>query len=139
MGARPASGIPYGPSMRQNDSTKHKQIKVRHPAEGIIEVDEGIAPLLVAMWKLGINTEMSCQQSSRDEVWIRFASVIHFGRFIHLVAGKDATEKEIECRVRADRFTWHTRTSVGVWFPCADYPIVLERIERAAASRKKST
>lgn len=46
---------------RRSIKTTHKQVSVEYIAGKIVEVDEGIAPLLQAMWKLGIETTFSCQ------------------------------------------------------------------------------
>ena len=52
---------------------EHKQITVFDPASnGMIEVDEGIAPLLKAIWSFGITTCNSCQENRPGVVWIEF-------------------------------------------------------------------
>jgi hypothetical protein len=52
---------------------EHKQIAILNPASGyMIEVDAGIAPLLKAIWNLGIATCNSCQENKPGIVWIEF-------------------------------------------------------------------
>lgn len=45
--------------------TEHKQIKVQY-GEMAAEVDEGIAPLILEMWKAGITTFMSCENNNNE-------------------------------------------------------------------------
>jgi hypothetical protein len=53
--------------------TEHKQIAIPDPASNqMIEVDEGIAPLLTAIWGLGIETCNSCQENKPGIIWIEF-------------------------------------------------------------------
>lgn len=53
--------------------TEHKQTVILDPTSSqMIEVDEGIAPLLKAIWGLGIETRNSCQENKPSTVWIEF-------------------------------------------------------------------
>lgn len=40
----------------------HPQVEVKHPTDGTIEVDAGIADLIVALWAARIDTIESCQE-----------------------------------------------------------------------------
>jgi hypothetical protein len=52
---------------------EHKQTAILDPTSGcMIEVDVGIAPLLKAIWNLGITTCNSCQENKPGIVWIEF-------------------------------------------------------------------
>ncbi len=52
---------------------EHKQIAILDPTlNQMVEVDEGIAPLLKAIWNLGITTCNSCQENKPGLVWIEF-------------------------------------------------------------------
>jgi hypothetical protein len=52
---------------------EHKQIAVLDPtSDNMIEVDEGIAPLLKAIWNSGITTCNSCQENKPGIIWIEF-------------------------------------------------------------------
>lgn len=53
---------------------EHKQVMIHNPAlKYRIEVDEGIAPLLSAIWNLGIVTCNSCQENTPGVIWIEFS------------------------------------------------------------------
>jgi hypothetical protein len=53
--------------------TEHRQIPILDPTSNLmIEVDEGIAPLLQAMWDSGIATCNSCQENKPGMIWIEF-------------------------------------------------------------------
>lgn len=47
------------------------------------EIDEALAPLIREIWKAGIETEMSCQETEPGIAWIEFASVEHLCRFLN--------------------------------------------------------
>jgi hypothetical protein len=50
------------------------------------DVDEGIAPLIVELWKADIDTVMSCQDNN-GRVWVDFASAADAEQFLDIVAG----------------------------------------------------
>ena len=50
------------------------------------EVDEAIAPLIAEVWKAGIPTLMSCQETDPRVAWIEFEEVAHLQQFLNLVA-----------------------------------------------------
>jgi hypothetical protein len=52
---------------------EHKQMAILDPISNkMVEVDEGIAPLLKAIWNLGITTCNSCQENKPGLIWIEF-------------------------------------------------------------------
>ncbi len=52
---------------------EHKQVEILDPISGyLIEVDEGLATLLKAIWNLGISTCNSCQENKPGIAWIEF-------------------------------------------------------------------
>jgi len=54
---------------------EHKQIAIYDPSSNLaIEVDEGIATLLKAIWDFGIKTCNSCQENKPGTIWIEFIS-----------------------------------------------------------------
>ncbi|HEX7445057.1 MAG TPA: hypothetical protein VF300_01585 [Methanothrix sp.] len=73
------------------EMVEHKQITVFDPASnGVIEVDEGIAPLLKAIWSFGITTCNSCQENRPGVVWIEFLTMGDAEAFLtHVVSGLD--------------------------------------------------
>ena len=53
--------------------TEHKQTVVLYPVSNtMIEVDEGIAPRLEAIWDCSIITCNSCQENKPGIIWIEF-------------------------------------------------------------------
>ena len=89
-------------------TTRHIQVNVVHPHEGLIEVDADIAPLLQLLWLAGVNTIMSCQDTSGHDVsertgwvWIEFDTVKSLNRFLNIVvAGLADTDTGRELRSR---------------------------------------
>ena len=63
----------------------HKQVRVKYRGK-FIKVDEGIAPLLKAIWKLGIETTLSCQENRDGIAWIEFATAEDAKAFIDIVS-----------------------------------------------------
>jgi hypothetical protein len=70
---------------------EHKQIAVFDPtSNGVIEVDEGIAPLLKAIWDFGITTCNSCQENRPGVVWIEFLTTGDAETFLtRVISGLD--------------------------------------------------
>lgn len=65
----------------------HKQVKITH-GKMSAEVDEGIAELILEIWKHGIDTIMSCEENQQGTVWIDFLTVNDGERFLNLVGGR---------------------------------------------------
>jgi hypothetical protein len=71
--------------------TEHKQTLVIDPAsDTLVEVDEGIAPLLQAIWNCGIITCNSCQENKPGIIWIEFLEAEDAEAFLtRIVSGLD--------------------------------------------------
>jgi hypothetical protein len=71
--------------------TVHKQTAILDPASNMmIEVDEGIAPLLEAIWNCGIITCNSCQENRPGIIWIEFLASEDAEAFLtRVVSGLD--------------------------------------------------
>lgn len=71
--------------------TEHKQIAILDPASNImINVDEGIAPLLQIIWNYGIITTNSCQENKPGIIWIEFLAAEDAEAFLtRIVSGLD--------------------------------------------------
>jgi hypothetical protein len=70
---------------------------VEHPDYGKIEVDEGIADLLEAMWAREIDTLLSCQDNEtkrRHWVWIMFPFSGFAEEFLNVVASEYSTDPD---------------------------------------------
>jgi hypothetical protein len=125
--------------------TVHRQTKVRHPREGLIEVDEGIAPLLKLLWKLGIDTFMSCErQEARPDcpielVWIMFRSTQDLAKFLYWSVDRESYNLDYRVTLNRDYLgdAATLTTLASVRFPCADFPRVLRAIERVVEARRK--
>ena len=64
---------------------EHRQVEVYNPFyDEAIEVDEGIAPLLIALWERGIQTTLSCQENQPGIIWIEFAGSREVEAFLQL-------------------------------------------------------
>jgi hypothetical protein len=70
---------------------EHKQTVVLDPASNtMIEVDEGIAPLLQVIWSCGIITCNSCQENKPGIIWIEFLAAEDAEAFLtRIVSGLD--------------------------------------------------
>ncbi len=61
----------------------HKQAKVFCPeCQELIEVDEGIAPLLSIIWDAGMITCNSCEENEPGIMWIEFFSMMDVEKFL---------------------------------------------------------
>lgn len=103
-----------------NFPTKHPQVHIEW-GDQAAEVDEGIAPLILELWKAGIDTMMSCQDND-GRLWIEFPDTADAARFLDVVADYDEDVESIYNRAtgewepddweafRAER-AWHYSTS----------------------------
>ena len=66
-------------------TTEHKQVKIEWQ-DMTTEVDESIAPLILALWQAGIDTYNSCQENKPGVAWVEFASTQDACEFLNLVA-----------------------------------------------------
>lgn len=64
----------------------HKQVLIKY-ARRSAEVDEGIAHLILQLWKHGIHTMMSCENNvPNNYIWINFSTPGDASKFLDLVA-----------------------------------------------------
>lgn len=76
-------------------NVRHKTVDLLYKGRYLIPIDENIAPLIKEIWKSGINTCNSCENNKLDHVWIEFASMSDFDKFIQIVFTKrDFSNKE---------------------------------------------
>ena len=133
------------------------------------EIDVKIAPLILEIWKAGIQTMMSCQETNPGFAWIEFDSPEDLLRFLNLVTehevGIDVLYNRVNPQLRGDQSlpSWEFlvnfldlcedteeqadfgivdfEMTIGAYFPHADIPILLARLQsfnRLAASRENS-
>ena len=65
--------------------TQHKQVPVEWRGRRA-EVDEEMAPLILALWRAGIATRLSCQENQPGIAWIAFATPEDARKFLNRVA-----------------------------------------------------
>jgi hypothetical protein len=71
---------------------EHKQVTILDPTSNeMIEVDEGLAPLLKEIWDFGIRTCNSCQENKPGTMWIEFLTSEDVEALILLTALKRIT------------------------------------------------
>jgi hypothetical protein len=63
----------------------HKQVLVKYGHERAY-VDEGIAPLILALWQNGISTTLSCQENRPGIAWVQFPTPLDAKSFLDIVA-----------------------------------------------------
>jgi hypothetical protein len=72
--AEPPGGLP-----------EHKQVPIAWEGR-YAEVDEDLAPLILSLWKVGIDTSNSCQENLHDFAWVEFPTMVDAMKFVDLVA-----------------------------------------------------
>lgn len=65
--------------------TKHTQVEVSFEDQSAF-VDEGIAPLILELWKAECDTVLSCQENRPGVVWVCFSTAADAERFLDIVA-----------------------------------------------------
>jgi hypothetical protein len=63
----------------------HKQVLVEYGHERAF-VDEGMAPLILALWQNGISTTLSCQENKPGIAWVQFLTPLDAKSFLDIVA-----------------------------------------------------
>src|SRR4051812_11598389 len=63
----------------------HPTVTLTAPDAHGVEIDVDIAPLIEALWQLGVRTVESCQESQPGFVWIAFANAADALDFLRAV------------------------------------------------------
>lgn len=77
----------------------HPTVSLFNPSENdFCDIDEGIAPLIAALWERGIDTMMCCQENYPGCMWIQFPNSIDAEKFLDLAAPErnDLRERVIQ-------------------------------------------
>jgi hypothetical protein len=125
----------------------HRQVTIEHEGQAA-EVDEGIAPLILALWRGGLRTLASCQNIS--ESWSSDYPPLAYVSFetegerdaFRRIAGPIVHEPTLtvdpDDKVRAmmadPKYAADARAKGGVWgygFPSAELPEVLAALARS--------
>lgn len=77
---------------------KHRTVNVR-VGDMQAEIDEEIAPLIRELWKAGIDTSNSCQETRPGIVWIEFATAEDAARFLNVVAEYEEGAEGLYARI----------------------------------------
>ena len=121
------------------------------------EIDEDLAPLIREIWKAGIETLMSCQETEPGIAWIEFDSIPELLRFLDLITtyepGVDTLYNRIHHQLTGPMSapTWEYQlnlmdmfegqeeqlidqracfdATVGVYFPQTDIPRLVDCLE----------
>jgi len=76
------------------------------------QIDADLAPLIEQLWKAGIETMMSCQETEPGIAWIEFDSPADILRFLNLVLWYEDGPDSLYARANWQRFA---PTPPGSW------------------------
>ena len=62
-------------------------------------MDEGIAPLILEMWRAGIRTYQSCQGNPPGWIWLQFDSSSEVEQFLNIIGLPEADENSLHDRM----------------------------------------
>jgi hypothetical protein len=95
-----------------------------------VAVDEGMANLLVAIWKHGIPTTRSCQGGNGETAWIRFVSLVDVACFEKLVSPPLSIETWKLAKEIIDG-----KEAIELSFPPEDIGKITEELNKITSSR----
>ena len=106
----------------------HRQVLVEHEGAGA-EVDEGIAPLILALWRRGFRTISSCEHEPGTPcAWIGFPTLEEAERFQRMTGVMIVVPEEQDFAGASEASFdagYSVRGSAVAFFPVADTPAVL--------------
>lgn len=135
--------------------SKHEQVCVEHPDGWVADIDIKIAPLIKALWEMGIDTFNSCQDNQPGVIWIEFSTAKDLTRFLTMVISKipvddlycrifdswqysvllDDSREYYDSEVRDIRFDetgeCEISMSISLRFPISDYELVYSAFKEA--------
>ena len=95
--------------------TKHKQVHINWN-EWEDDVDEGIAPLILEIWKADIYTMMSCEENRRGIMWIMFPDALYAQEFLNIVAHQYEEDNDGLYQRISNGWTKHRKDDApGTW------------------------
>ena len=116
--------------------TLHRQVAIVHRGRAA-KVDEGIAPLIVALWRRGFRTISSCEhQPGTPVAWVGFASLGDAKKAARIIGGRLLVPKpEDYAQASAKSFEagYSRPGAAGVAIPCDG---IREAADRALRPRK---
>jgi hypothetical protein len=134
---------------------EHPQVRIEHGSWSA-DVDEEIAPLILACWRAGVDTDNSCQENRPGIAWIEFLTAADAERFTTTVVRDrddlywrafpnddgevhwewaavpgDLGEEWDEATDEIERIgPSDIQIAVGIRFPRSDIPLLTERLSR---------
>lgn len=113
--------------------TVHPQRHIQYHTQEA-DVDVGLAPIVLELWKAGISTLLSCQEVTDGVAWLKFASVKDATRFLTIVCdasrGGNITEQpDLPKHERIWSFRVHPRRSVSIRPPRRHLPDILAKLQ----------
>jgi hypothetical protein len=127
---------------------EHRQVGCYDPWEHeTVMIDRGIAPLIRAIWDLGIRTVNSCQENQPGIMWIEFESSYDFEKFLkaailkrdgelwesaHIRWDLTASVTDTSCEIVNDRVIYYDPPDYAVYvsarFPVEQYKELLKNV-----------
>jgi hypothetical protein len=100
--------------MAMTRNLKHKQVHLQWN-DWESDVDEGIAPLILELWKAGILTSLSCEENRRELMWIMFPDAFCAQDFLNIVAKYEEDSESLYQRIK-NGWTRHRKDDApGTW------------------------
>lgn len=111
--------------------TLHRQVRIEHNGNSA-DVDEGIAPLILALWRRGFQTTGSCEhQDGTPVAWISFETLEQAEQFQRLAGGTVFTPDADDAAGLTEAELASNQGAAAVAFPVEEIPSKLAAIERA--------
>jgi hypothetical protein len=112
---------------------RHRQVLIEHDG-ATAHVDEGIADLVLGLWRRGMHTTASCEDfrhatDGKCEAYVQFESEDDARTFEQLLPHDPIIEVCVEIETGDP---WYPIGSVGIGFNTADIPAVLASLEASA-------
>ena len=79
-------------------SAKHHEVHVTF-GDQHADIDKAIAPLVKEMWRAGIVTSQSCQDSPSGWIWLEFVSSFALEKFLNIVGDYDSAVGSLHDRM----------------------------------------
>ena len=126
------------------------------------EIDVMLAPLIEAIWRAGIATMMSCQETEPGIAWVAFDTIDDLKLFRDMVVWFEDDEQSLYARANSPRFGYSVESPweyqlniidcfedqpeqteddcasfefwVGLYFPQSDIPELVERLTAFASA-----
>lgn len=92
----------------------HRTVHLEYDKQSA-EVDEGIAPLILELWKADIWTLMCCEENRPGIMWIEFVTTMDAEEFLNIIAPYEEGIESLYNRVRQEWGYSDSREVAGLW------------------------